>query len=281
MMWGGKRVSVIFPTYNEKDSIRYTVKDFFSTGVVDEIVVVNNNAAPGTSEELVGTGAREIKETRQGYGYALLCGLDNCDADIIIFSEPDRTFVGADVFKLLVYSEDKPVVFGTRTVREFIWQGANMGIFLKWGNWAVAKIAELLFNTTILTDVGCTMRLFSYDAIRRLRPHLTIGGSHFGVQILMEVIAHRIPFVEVPVNYRKRIGISMATGNQWKTLSIGMRMILTILKYRLGFYRSNRELWTEMDSIHHRKAMQQPLEFSEGIEDTLFQSNKKLKSNQL
>lgn len=280
-MWRGKYVTVIFPTYNEKYSIHNTVKDFFSTGVVDEIVVVDNNAAPGTSEELIGTGAIELKEPKQGYGYALLCGVDHCDSDIIIFSEPDGTFVGADVFKLLVYSEDKPVVFGTRTVREFIWQGANMGIFLKWGNWAVAKMAELLFNTTILTDVGCTTRLFTREVIRRLRPHLNVGGSHFGVQILMEVIAHRIPFVEVPVNYRKRIGISMATGNQWKTLSIGLRMILMILKYRFGFNRSNRELWTEKDTIHHRKAMQQPPEFSERIEDTLFQSNKKLKSNQL
>jgi hypothetical protein len=29
--------------------------------------VVNNNAAPGTSEEVAGTGAREIFEIRQGY----------------------------------------------------------------------------------------------------------------------------------------------------------------------------------------------------------------------
>ena len=112
-----------------------------------------------------GTGAREIFETRQGYGYALLRGIDECDADLIVLSEPDGTFSAHDLIKLLAYSDDVPVVFGTRTSREFIWAGANMGRFLRWGNWAVAKMTELLFNTTILTDMGCTYRLFQHEAL--------------------------------------------------------------------------------------------------------------------
>ena len=52
-MWEGKTVSVILPTYNEKESIRKCVEDFFATGFVDEVVVVNNNAAPGTAEEVI------------------------------------------------------------------------------------------------------------------------------------------------------------------------------------------------------------------------------------
>src|SRR5665811_1657130 len=134
-MWNGKTVSVIFPTYNEKDSIRACTLEYLGTGLVDEVIVVNNNAAPGTSEEIAGTGAREIYEGTQGYGYALLRGIDACTADLIILSEPDGTFSGKDVVKLLAFSEDLPVVFGTRTSREFIWAGANMGRFLRWGNW--------------------------------------------------------------------------------------------------------------------------------------------------
>jgi len=258
-MWRGKSVSVIFPTYNEKDSVREVVTDFFSSGVVDEIIVVNNNATPGTSEKLKGTLAREVFEHRQGYGYALRCGIDHCDADIIIFAEPDGTFIGSDVIKLLAYSDDKPVVFGTRTSREFIWSGANMGFSLKWGNWAVAKMTEIFFNTTILTDMGCTMRLLTRSAIEVIRPHLTIGGSHFGPQILMEVVAHRIPFVEIPVNYRQRVGISMVTGDLWKSFCLGIRVILLIWQYRLGFCRRERKLWTGGDSLNHPQAMEQPL----------------------
>jgi len=247
-MWRGKTVSVIFPTYNEKDSIREATLGYFATGLADEVIVVNNNAAPGTSEEVAGTGAREIFETKQGYGNALLCGIDNCKSDLIVLSEPDGTFNPADLIKLLAYSDDLPVVFGTRTSREFIWAGANMGLFLRWGNWAVAKMTELLFNTTILTDMGCTLRLFDARALRRIRPHLTIGGSHFGPQLLMEVVAHKIPFVEIPINYRSRVGESSVTGSFWKAFKLGMRMIGLVWEYRLGMIRRDRVMWTAEDS---------------------------------
>jgi len=242
-MWNGKKVAVILPTYNEKDSIRASVLDYLDTSFVDEVIVVNNNAAPGTSEEVAGTGAREIFETRQGYGNALMCGIDNCSADLIILSEPDGTFSGHDVLKLLAYSDDMPVVFGTRTSREFIWDGANMGLFLKWGNWAVAKMTEALFNSTTLSDVGCTLRLFRREALELIRPRLTIGGSHFGPQLLMEVIAHGIPFVEIPINYRSRVGQSSVTGSFRKAFVLGCQMIMMILAYRLGFHKTSREKW--------------------------------------
>lgn len=242
-MWRGQRVAVVFPTYNEKDSIRAATLECFATGLADEVIVVNNNAAPGTSEQLRGTGAREIFEAAQGYGHALLRGIDDCDADLIVLSEPDGTFSGHDLIKLLAYSDDVPVVFGTRTTREFIWAGANMGWFLRWGNFAVAKLTEFLFNTTLLTDMGCTLRLFRSDTLRLLRPHLTIGGSHFGCQLLMEVVAHKIPFVEIPVNYRPRVGKSSVTGDFWKALCLGLQMIGFVLAYRFGLQRRPRSVW--------------------------------------
>ena len=262
-MWHGKRVAVIFPTYNEKDSIRRAILNYFSSGLVDEVVVINNNAAPGTSEQVAGTGAREIFEHRQGYGNALLCGLDHTNADLIIFSEPDGTFSGHDVVKLLAYSDDVPVVFGTRTTREFIWQGANMGKFLRWGNWAVAKMTELLFNTTMLSDMGCTQRLLSREAVKLMRSHLTIGSSHFGPQVLLETIAHGIPFVEIPMNYRERVGKSSVTGSFWKAWKLGWRMIFLVLSYRLGLYARHRIQWRQA-AVPAPRARQQPQPQPEG-----------------
>jgi glycosyltransferase involved in cell wall biosynthesis len=253
-MWRGKKVAVIFPTYNEKDSIRAATLEYFESQLADEVIVVNNNAAPGTSEEIRGTGAREIFESRQGYGHALLRGIDECDADLIVLSEPDGTFSGNDLIKLLAYSDDIPVVFGTRTAREFIWDGANMGWFLRWGNWAVAKMTELLFNTTILTDMGCTHRLFQREAMLLIRPHLTIGGSHFGPQLLMEVVAHKIPFVEIPVNYRRRVGHSSVTGDFGKAFLLGLQMIALVLQYRFGLCRRNRTVWQGELSIQQQLA---------------------------
>ena len=44
-MWGDQRISVVLPTYNEAESIGACINDFEALGLVDEIVVVNNNAA--------------------------------------------------------------------------------------------------------------------------------------------------------------------------------------------------------------------------------------------
>ena len=266
-MWKNKKVSVIFPTYNEKDSIRAAIEDFLASELVDEIVVVNNNAAQGTDDEVraarkngdsshifiksvaypvindgnMGTVpifpalpvVRLVYETRQGYGYAIWKGLEEATGDLLIISEPDGTFSGHDVIKLLAYSDDVPVVVGTRTVRIFVWEGANMGFMLKWGNWAVGKLMEFLFNTTILTDVGCSMRLLSREAYERIAPQFTVGGSAFGPQIMLLTILNHIPFIEIAVNYRKRVGDSSVTGNKVRAVFLGLEMIAMILRYRL------------------------------------------------
>jgi glycosyltransferase involved in cell wall biosynthesis len=232
-MWKNKKVSIVFPTYNEKDSIRSAIEEFFASGYVDEIVVVNNNAAAGTDDEVKPTNARLVYETRQGYGHAIWKGLEEAIGDILIIAEPDGTFAGNDIVKLLAYSDDVPVVFGTRTQRELVWDGANMGLFLKWGNWAVGKLVEFLFNTTLLTDVGCSMRLFDRKSYETIAPCFTIGGSAFGPQLLLLTILHGIQFIEIPVNYRKRVGKSSVTGSKLRAFTLGLEMILMILKYRL------------------------------------------------
>ena len=232
-MWRDKKVSVIFPTYNEKDSIRAAIEDFFADGLVDEIVVVNNNAAPGTDEEVRATSARLVHEPRQGYGHAIWRGLAEATGDLLIIAEPDGTFSGHDVIKMLAYSDDVPVVFGTRTSREFVWEGANMGFFLKFGNWAVGKLMEFLFNTTILTDVGCTLRLFDRQAYERIAPQFTVGGSAFGPELMLLTILNEIPFVEIAVNYKKRVGTSSVTGNQFRAALLGLEMIAMVLKCRV------------------------------------------------
>ena len=133
----------------------------------------------------------------------------------------------------LAYSDDCEAVFGTRTTRHLIWSGANMGLFLKWGNWAVAKLVEALFNTSHLSDVGCTYKLLSRPLVERLLPRLRVGGSHFGPELMLAVIASGARFVEVPVNYLPRVGASSVTGDLGKTVVLGVQMIGFILLYRL------------------------------------------------
>jgi len=232
-MWKKQKVSVIFPTYNEKDSIYRVIQDFFSCSYVDEIVVVNNNAAEGTEEEVNKTKAMQVFEKKQGYGWAIRRGLNEAKGDILIISEPDGTFVGNDVIKLLAYSDDFDVVLGTRTQTALIWKGANMGWFLHWGNYFIAKMIQFLFDTTELSDVGCTMRLIKRKALEKIAPQFKTGGSYFELEIAMLSVINKIKFIEIPLNYKKRVGHSSITGSKLKAFRLGLQMILYIMETRL------------------------------------------------
>lgn len=231
-MWKGKQVSVVFPTYAEKNSIRRAIEEVLATGWVDEVVVVNNNAASGTSEEVAKTPAREIFESKQGYGHAIRRGLQEAQGDLIIVSEPDGTFAGKDVYKLLVYSDDFPVVFGTRTCTSLFAKGeyANMGMLIRYGNVAVAKLVEVLFNTSTLTDVGCTMRLLDRKVLETVKPAFRSGGSYFGLELMLSVFTSGIGFIQIPVSYRPRVGKSSVTGDLDKAIKLGFQMVVLVLR---------------------------------------------------
>ena len=115
-MYKEKTVSIVFATYREKDSIRMVIENFFNTGFVDEVIVVNNNAEPGTVEEIQKTKARMVYEKRQGYGHAFQRGMEEAKGDYIFLCEPDGTYTGKDLERFLVYAQDGfEAVLGSRT----------------------------------------------------------------------------------------------------------------------------------------------------------------------
>jgi glycosyltransferase involved in cell wall biosynthesis len=231
-MWNDKQVSVVLMTYAERDSIRGVIEGFFATGLVDEVLVVDNNAEPGTVEEVRKTPARLVHEPQQGYGHASRRGLIEAEGDLVILAEPDGTFLPQDVVKLLAFSNECDVVLGTRTTRELIWSGANMAWFLRWGNWGVAKLVELLFNTSHLSDVGCTYRLLRRDLAKHVASRMTVGGSHAGAEIMLLSLLSGARFVEVPVNYLPRVGTSSVTGDPIAAIKVGLQMVRLILRVR-------------------------------------------------
>jgi glycosyltransferase involved in cell wall biosynthesis len=233
-MWHGQTLAVVLPTYNEAGSIAECIKGFEALGIVDDIVVVNNNAHPDTSPAVATTSAREVHEAVQGYGAAIRRGLDETStADLVCICEPDGTFDPADLLKLLPYTADVDVVFGSRTVQTFILHGANMGAFLRWGNWAVAKLSMVLFNAIHLSDVGCTFRVLRRRVIDEITPSFERADSAFGFEMMLTVLQRREPFVQVPVKYQPRVGESSVTGDPFKAVSLGLLMIRLCLRARL------------------------------------------------
>lgn len=236
-MWNGKTLAVVLPTYNERESIAETIRAFDKLGIVDDILVINNNAAVGTSEEVANTCAREIVETRQGYGAAIRRGLAEVSTDLVCVCEPDGTFNPADLTKLLPFTEECDFVVGSRTVQNFIWDGANMGRFLQWGNWAVAKTIEVLFNTSYLSDVGCTFRVLSRDRVADILRKAKVDGSSFGLEMLLLAVIGRGKIVQIPVNYHPRVGQSSVTGDRRKAVRLGLQMLRMVLVMRLRALR--------------------------------------------
>lgn len=221
------------PAYNEEGHISNAIFEFKSVQEVDEIIVVNNNSSDNTKKRALEAGAIVIDEKRQGYGYACQRALKEATGHYILLVEPDGTFSAHDLKKFLAYGDDFDFVIGTRTSREMIYEGANMGRFLKWGNWGLAKLIEVLFNGPSLTDVGCTYRLIKRDALERIQDKFSVGGSHFSPEMITLAIKSRIPMIEIPVSYKERKGVSKITGKKWPAFKLGLVMLKTILRYRI------------------------------------------------
>jgi glycosyltransferase involved in cell wall biosynthesis len=241
-MFDGRTVSVVFPAYNEEASIGEAVRSFLALDEVDEIVVVDNNSRDRTAELASVAGGRVVTETKQGYGHALQRGLAEATGDLVVMAEPDGTFIAEDVRKLLAYVDNADLVLGTRTTREMVWAGANMGFMLRWGNWGVAKLLQVLFNTPSLSDCGCTMRLIHKPALERIRGNLTVGSSHFLPEMVILARLAGLTMIEVPVTYRPRRGESKITGSFKTSTEVGVNMVRLIVRYRVsGPQRTSRD----------------------------------------
>jgi glycosyltransferase involved in cell wall biosynthesis len=231
-MHDAKTVTVVMPAYNEAKGIATVVRSFLSMPEVDQVIVADNNSSDNTAELAAAAGATVVREPRKGYGYASQAALRAANSDYVVIVESDCTFRAEDLRKLLAYAGEFDVVFGTRTAKSCIWEGSNMGPFLRYGNVAVAKLLEYLHNGPCLTDVGCTYKLLRREALQHLIPMCTVGQSHFSPELMILAIRTKLNCVEIPVHYQPRTGTSKITGSTWKAFRLGLRMIAMIVGYR-------------------------------------------------
>ena len=108
-----------------------------------------------------------------------------------------------------------------------------MGWQLRWGNWIVAKMVQVLFGGPSLSDCGCTLRLVHRGTAQRMLPRFTVGSSHFLPEMVCLALLDKARLIEVPVNYRRRVGESKITGSLKTAIRVGLRMIFLTMRYRL------------------------------------------------
>jgi glycosyltransferase involved in cell wall biosynthesis len=232
-MWKGKSVSVVLASYREKNSIREVIDDFFNTGFIDEVIVVDNNAEPGSVEEVQKTRAKLIFEKQQGQGFALRTGMREAQGYYVILCEGDGTFDPSDTEKFLVYGERFPIVFGTRTNTSLVGPDSAMYFLRRMADVAEALLIEILFFSNRLTDVGCTYKMLNRDVVKQLEPHWITGDSHFNTEVELQAVLRKISFVEIPVAFIKRVGVSSVTESFGKSARWGLKLLLFIFYFRL------------------------------------------------
>ena len=209
------------------------INSFNETGIFDEIIVVDNNSSDNTAEEIMKTSANYLQEKQQGYGAALRKGMENAKFDYIVTCEPDSTFYPNDIFKFLSYIDDFDCIFGTRTTKSLIKDGAKMQFYLRIGNILVAKLLEYIFFGPTLSDVGCTYKVISRDSYNKIRDDLKVVGSEFQPELMIKLILKKVRILEIPVNYLEREGKSKITYNFISSLKLAIRMVYLIFLLRI------------------------------------------------
>lgn len=234
-MFENKQISLVFPAYNEEEGIEKAITDFAKYPFFNEIIVVDNNSRDKTATLANEKGARVVKETKQGYGYALRRGIQAAKGDYIVLCEPDGTFNSKDAKRLLtlLHLKKYDMVIGTRTNKKYISKAANMKFFLRYGNIAVAKLMQLLFHTPPITDCGCTFRAMTKEVAKVISTKATVGTSHFLPETVILAVLNKYQLIEIPVNYNSRVGKSKITGSFHKSIQVGLAMIKLIITYRL------------------------------------------------
>lgn len=222
-MYKSKRVTVVFATYKEKGSIKKSINDFLANGIVDEVIVVNNNAEKGTDEEVKKTKAKLVYESKQGYGFAYQKGISYATGDYIILSEPDGSYLGKDIEKFLLYAQDNyDVILGSRTGQNTLLSGADMNVWRKFANVIEAKTIEIMFNSNTLSDVGCTYKLFKKSTLQKISKLWKQTGPLFSTELVLLTVSNDLRFIEIPINFVKRTGNSSLTGKWYRLMKWGV-----------------------------------------------------------
>lgn len=227
-MFHNKTVSVVLATYRERDSIRKVIEQFFETGAVDEVLVVSNNAEAGTIEEVQKTAAKLVFETQQGYGYAFRKGIQEARGDYIVLCEPDGSFVPQEIRSFLEEAANIPVVLGSRTSGN-----TTMSPLRRFGNVVAAKTIQILFGIQSLGDIGCTYKLFHKEALKLITPRFQRTDPLFATELVLLVAVHRIPFKEIPVTFKERVGTSAITSSWYKWFWLGIQVFFYTLLFKI------------------------------------------------
>jgi glycosyltransferase involved in cell wall biosynthesis len=223
-------IKVIIPAYNEANSIAKVVRDI--PNIVDEIIVVNNNSTDDTLVNAKQAGATVLEETRKGYGYACLKGMNYVSyqlvkPDVIVFLDGDYSDYPEELTKIIepILKDNIDFVIGTRVKR--LREQGSMTPQQVFGNWLATFLMKLFFGAKF-TDLG-PFRAIKYNKLLALNmKDKTYGWT---VEMQLKALKQKLTYVEIPVKYRNRIGVSKVSGTIKGSIFAGIKILGWIFKY--------------------------------------------------
>lgn len=223
-------ISVIIPAYNEEKSIGKVVNDI-PRNIVDHVIVVNNNSTDSTVEVAREAGAIVLDEPRRGYGWACLKGIDHSktlNTEIVVFLDGDYSDYPEEIPDVLapIFETDMDMVIGSRVLGKR--EKGSLTPQQIFGNWLATRLIRLFYRAKF-TDLG-PFRAIKSESLEKLK----MADKTYGWTIEMQIKAakHKMKFCEVPVNYKKRIGVSKVSGTIKGTVLAGIKIIFAVFKYR-------------------------------------------------
>lgn len=225
-------IKVIIPAFNEAESIGKVIGDIPQS--VSEIVVVNNSSTDETQANAQKAGATVLTENRRGYGYACLAGMDYIDKqskppDIIVFIDGDYSDYPNELDKVVapIVNENMDLVIGAR--KKELREPGSMTFPQVFGNALATFLMRLFFGATF-TDLG-PFRAIKYEKLKELQMEDKTYG--WTVEMQLKAIRKKLAYTEVPVRYKKRIGISKVSGTIKGAIFAGVKILGWIFKYSI------------------------------------------------
>lgn len=223
-------IKVIIPAFNEEASIGKVVRDIPS--FVKEVIVVSNNSTDETGQVAEAAGATVLQEPKRGYGHACLKGMDYIAGqaekpEIIVFLDGDYSDYPQEMEKVLapILYDDMDMVIGAR-VKELREEGSMTSTQI-FGNWLATSLMKVMFNAGF-TDLG-PFRAIKYEKLLQLNMQDKTYG--WTVEMQLKALRHKLDYIEVPVNYRNRIGVSKVSGTLKGATMAGVKILGWIFKY--------------------------------------------------
>lgn len=224
-------IVVIIPALNEEDSIGKVVNEIPKDNVL-AILVCNNGSSDQTEEVAKKAGAIVLNEPKPGYGWACLKGMDyvskmEIKPDIIVFIDGDYSDYPAELTNVVapIIHQQIDLVIGSRALGAK--EKGSMTFPQRFGNWLATRLMRLFYRVRY-TDLG-PFRAIKYSKLCQLNMQDKTYG--WTIEMQLKAAKHKLTYTEVPVNYKKRIGVSKVSGTVKGTIMAGYKIIFAIFKY--------------------------------------------------